>query len=229
MRFWGLNSKYTRKSVCANVCPFSIGKKEFGIVKLICRCFHWFPAAMLVSLRWILLIQRLHTKLYNFECGYILPNNSGTEYCIALRLEQVVYWSLFCNISISWLSLLNGKRFIFSMLRGVQPTMFSRGVTNQSIKQDLSFRCRPIFPRLWLNRFVTGPSDIMESTHCLQTKSAMHDNLNLNYYVQWTGSLISNNIVFLDYKLAWKQIWAKLYLRLDGLPVLCVPKFTLFF
>ena len=81
--------------------------------KLNSRCFCRFPAAMLVYFSstptW-----RLHTNLYKFE-KYILPNNSSTEYCTALRLGPVVYLFLFYYMSFSWLNFLNGKRFMLSL------------------------------------------------------------------------------------------------------------------
>ena len=53
-----------------------------------------------------------HTKLCNFP-WYIFSNNSIRRYRTALWLSHVVYVSLFYNISISWLYLLNGWGFYF--------------------------------------------------------------------------------------------------------------------
>ena len=53
-----------------------------------------------------------HTKLCNFP-WYIFSNNSIRRYRPALWLSHIVYVSLFYNISISWLYLLNGWRFYF--------------------------------------------------------------------------------------------------------------------
>ena len=53
-----------------------------------------------------------HTKLCNFP-RYIFSNNSIMRYRTALWLSHVVYVSLFYNISISWLYLLNGWGLYF--------------------------------------------------------------------------------------------------------------------
>ena len=54
-----------------------------------------------------------HTKHEPILKWYNLPNYSSTEYRTALRHWNVIDLSLFYNISIFWLYLLNGKRFYF--------------------------------------------------------------------------------------------------------------------
>ena len=60
-----LSNQYVERSTYANVFKFNRENERFERGKLNSRCFHWFPAAMLGSLRraptW-----RLHTKHYNF-------------------------------------------------------------------------------------------------------------------------------------------------------------------
>ena len=90
---------------------FSREKKGFEIAKVNSRCFCWFPAAMLVPIRRGTNMAS-HTKLCNFP-WYIFSNNSIRRYRTALWLSHVVYVSLFYNISISWLYLLNGWGFYF--------------------------------------------------------------------------------------------------------------------
>ena len=61
-----LSNQYVELSAYAIVFKFNREKKRFERAKVNSRCFHWFPAAMLESLRgaptW-----RLHTKQYNFQ------------------------------------------------------------------------------------------------------------------------------------------------------------------
>ena len=109
-----LHNQYVERSAYANVFKFSIENELFERGKLNSRCFqcfHWFPAAMLESLRraptW-----RLHTKHYNFQ-WYLLPNNSSSEYSTSPKPWHVVDLLLLYDISISWLNLLHGKRFYF--------------------------------------------------------------------------------------------------------------------
>ena len=94
-----LSNQYVELSAYAIVFKFNREKKRFERAKVNSRCFHWFPAAMLESLRraptW-----RLHTKHYNFQ-WYPLPNNSSSEYCTSPKLWNVVL--------ISSLILLNGE------------------------------------------------------------------------------------------------------------------------
>ena len=90
---------------------FSRETKGFEIAKVNSRCFCWFPAAMLVPIRRGTNMAS-HTKLCNFP-WYIFSNNSIRRYRTALWLSHVVYVSLFYNISISWLYLLNGWGFYF--------------------------------------------------------------------------------------------------------------------
>ena len=99
------------RRVNVNVWKFSREKKGFEIAKVNSRCFCWFPAAMLVPIRRGTNMAS-HTKLCNFP-WYIFLNNSIRRYRTALWLSHVVYVSLFYNISISWLYLLNGWGFYF--------------------------------------------------------------------------------------------------------------------
>ena len=107
-----LSNQYVERSAYANVFKFNRENKHFERARANSRCFHWFPAAMFESLRraptW-----RLHTKHYNFQ-WYLLPNNSRSESRTFPKLWHVVYLLLFYDILMSWLNLLNGKRFIFS-------------------------------------------------------------------------------------------------------------------
>ena len=108
-----LSNQYVERSAYANVFKFNRENERFERGKLSSRCFYWFPAAMLESLRraptW-----HLHTKHYNFK-WYLLPNNSrsSSEYRTSAKPRHVVHLLLLYDISISWLNLLNGKRFYF--------------------------------------------------------------------------------------------------------------------
>ena len=62
-----------------------------------CRCFCWFPVAIFVYQN-CTQIWRLHTKLCNGAWN-VLANNSETVGHIDLRLRQIVYILVFCNIS----------------------------------------------------------------------------------------------------------------------------------
>ena len=110
--FRALSNQYVERSAYANVFKLNRENKRFERAKVNSRCFHWFPAAILESLRWAL-TWRLHTKPYNFQWN-LLPNNSSSEYRTSPKLWHVVYLLLFYDISISWLNILNGKRFYFS-------------------------------------------------------------------------------------------------------------------
>ena len=61
-----LSNRYVERTVYANVFKFNRENKRFERAKVNFRCFHWFSAAMLESLRraptW-----RLHTKHCNFQ------------------------------------------------------------------------------------------------------------------------------------------------------------------
>ena len=46
-----LSNQYVKRSIYANVFKFKREKKRFVRAKVNSRCFHWFPAAMLESLR----------------------------------------------------------------------------------------------------------------------------------------------------------------------------------
>ena len=108
-----LSNQYVERSAYATVFRFNRENKRFERAKVNSWCFHWFPAAMLESPRraptW-----RLHTKHYNFR-WYLLPNNSSSEYRTYPKLWHIVYLLLSYELSISLLSLLNGKRFIFHL------------------------------------------------------------------------------------------------------------------
>ena len=75
------------------------------------RCFCYFTAAMLVSLRgaqtW-----RLHAKLYKFEWN-TSPNNGTMKNRTDLNLDEFVYISIIFHIPASWLNSLNGYDFYF--------------------------------------------------------------------------------------------------------------------
>ena len=107
-----LSNQYVERSAYATFFKLNRENKRIEKAKVNSRCFHWFPAAMLESHgrtpTW-----RLHTKHYNFQ-WYPLPNNSSLEYHTSPKLWHVVYLLLFYDISISWLNLLNGKRFYYS-------------------------------------------------------------------------------------------------------------------
>jgi len=106
-----LSNKYVKRSAYANIFKFDWENERFEKGKLNSRCFHCFPTAMLESLRraptW-----RLHTKHYNSQ-WYLLPHNSSSEYRTSPKPWHVVYVLLLYDSSISWLNLLNGKRFYF--------------------------------------------------------------------------------------------------------------------
>ena len=61
-----LSNRYVERTVYANVFKFNRENKRFERAKVNFRCFHWFSAAMLESLRrapkW-----RLYIKPYNFQ------------------------------------------------------------------------------------------------------------------------------------------------------------------
>ena len=107
-----LRNQYVERRAYANVFKFNREKKRFEKVKVNPRCFLWFPTAMFESLRRVP-TWGLHTKHYNFQ-WYPLPNNSSSGYRTSPKLWRVVYLLLFYDISISWLNLLNGKRFYVS-------------------------------------------------------------------------------------------------------------------
>ena len=75
------------------------------------QMFYWFPAAILVDQKGTP-IWRLHTKLYQGAWN-VLANNSETMGHKDLRLGQIVYILVFCNISFSRLLQLDGFQFIF--------------------------------------------------------------------------------------------------------------------
>ena len=73
--------------------------------------FCWFPAAILVDQNGTP-IWRLHTKLYKGAWN-VSANNSETVGHKDLRLGQIVYILVFCNMSFSRLLPLDGFQFIF--------------------------------------------------------------------------------------------------------------------
>ena len=91
----------------------SEGKVIALLAKVSSRCFHWFLAAMLVSLRraptW-----RLHTELYKFAWN-VLAINSRTVYRTDLRLGEAVYLLVFYNICNSYYSLIEWFPIYFLM------------------------------------------------------------------------------------------------------------------
>ena len=84
-------------------------KERAFIEKVNSRCFCWFPAAILVHQNGTP-IWRLHTKLYKGAWN-VSANNSETVGHKDLRLGQIVYISVFYNISFSWLLPLDGLIF----------------------------------------------------------------------------------------------------------------------
>ena len=81
------------------------------IEKVNSRCFCWFPAAILVD-RNCPPIWHLHTKLYKGVWN-VLANNSENVGHKDLRFGQIVYISVFYNISFSWLLPLDGFQLNF--------------------------------------------------------------------------------------------------------------------
>ena len=106
LSFRVLSNQYVERKAYANVFKFNRENKRFERAKVNSRCFHWFPVAK----TW-----RLHTKPSNFQWN-LLPNNSSWEYRTSPKLWHVVYLLLFYDISISWLTILKGKRFYFSLV-----------------------------------------------------------------------------------------------------------------
>ena len=86
-------------------------KEGSFIEKVYSRCFCWFSTAILGHQNrapiWC-----LHTKLYKGVWN-VSANNSETMAHKDLRLGQIVYISVFYNISFSWLLPLDGFQFIF--------------------------------------------------------------------------------------------------------------------
>ena len=85
-----LSNQYVKRSAYANVFKFNREKKRSARAKVNSRCFHWFPAAMLESLRRAPTL-RLYTKHYNFQ-WHPLPNNSSSQYRTSPKLCHVVYY-----------------------------------------------------------------------------------------------------------------------------------------
>ena len=87
------SNQFVERSAYANVFKFNREKKRFERAKVNSRCFHscvhWFPAAMLESLRGVP-TWRLHTKHYNFQ-WHPLPNNSSSDYRTSPKLWYVGY------------------------------------------------------------------------------------------------------------------------------------------
>ena len=101
--FGVLSNLYVERSAYANVFKFNREKKHFDGAKVNSRCFHWFPVAMFI----------LNTIIFSdILCQ---TNNLSSEYRTSPERLHVVYLLLFYDIWISWLNLLNGKRFYFSL------------------------------------------------------------------------------------------------------------------
>ena len=95
-------------------CSSSRVKKRAFIKKVISRSFCWFPPAILVHQNgapiWRL-NAKLYTAVYKGACN-VSANNSETVDHKDLRLEQIVYKLVFCNISFSRLLPLDGFQFV---------------------------------------------------------------------------------------------------------------------
>ena len=130
--FLVLSNQYVEGRAYANVFKFNREKKRKERAKLNSRCFCWFPAAMLQSLRgaprW-----RLHTKHYNFQ--WYPFYNSSSKYRTSSKLWCVVYLLVFYDISISWFNFLNGKRFYFSF--AWQLSLLAWLENHQCLKKEL--------------------------------------------------------------------------------------------
>ena len=100
-------------------------------------------AAMLVPL-WRNTNMASHIKLCNFP-RYRFSNNSIMRYRTALCLSHVVYVSLFYNISISWLYLLN----VWGFYSFTCVTMCDVKTTNSVTFPDNNTRHRPPKLKLW--------------------------------------------------------------------------------
>ena len=119
---WVLSNQYVKRSAYANVFNFKGEKKRCARAKVNSRCFHWFPATMLESLRraptW-----RLHTKHYNFQ-WHPLPDNPGSEYRTSPKLLFIYYSStIFLNL-IYWMvsDFIFNLRDNYAYLRDVKTT-----------------------------------------------------------------------------------------------------------
>ena len=87
-----------------------------SIAKLSDRCFCYFTAAMFVSLK-MTQTWRLHTKLHKFG-WHSSANNARMKNGRNLILGELVYISIICRISDSWLFSLYGYDFYFDHMTG---------------------------------------------------------------------------------------------------------------
>ena len=145
--------------LCARMLALEWKERAF-IEKVICRCFCWFPAAIFVYQN-STQIWRVHTKLYNGAWN-VSANNSETVDHMDLRLWQIVYISVFCNISFSWLLPSDGFQFAF-LCRVYYVTVKTIGAWRASpaLSPVLENFCRfprPDRPLLGLRRWPMGVS-----------------------------------------------------------------------
>ena len=91
-------------------------KRKSFLEKVNSRRFCWFPAAILVDQNGTP-ICGVSIKLYKGAWN-VLANNSETLGRKDLKLGQIVYISVFYNISFSWLLPLDGFQFIFLLRDG---------------------------------------------------------------------------------------------------------------
>ena len=95
---------YVERSAHANVFKFNREDKRVERAKVNSRCFHWFSAAMLESLRraatW-----RFRTTVHTiiFSNTALCPNISSSEYRTSLKLWHVVYLLLFYDMNFQFL------------------------------------------------------------------------------------------------------------------------------
>ena len=104
--------KYWKMRLCARMLALDWKERAF-IEKVNSRCFHWFPAAIFVyqnctqiygvSIQSSTMVREMFRQI----------TQSETVGHIDLRFGQIVYISVFCNISFSWLLPLDGFQFIF--------------------------------------------------------------------------------------------------------------------
>ena len=96
--FSNLSSRGIVKSLYVNICYFERTNGSIFIAEVNSRCFHWFPAAITVSLSRTQ-IWRFHSELYKFVWN-ILTDNSSTEYRTDLGLGKVDKLLIAYNIQI---------------------------------------------------------------------------------------------------------------------------------
>ena len=98
-----LSNQYVDRSAYANVFKFNKENKRFERAKVNSWCFHWFPVAMLESFR----------RAPTWRLRIIFSETFCRITHTSPKLWHV-YLLIFYDISISWLNILNGKRFYFS-------------------------------------------------------------------------------------------------------------------